>query len=266
MLCLSGTSLSAGIQTDLELWRLDCGEMIIEDIHYFSDTHSYDGQSATISNGCYLIRNGDRFLLWDAGIPREYLGNTEFRNGWLSTISVTIEEQLRRIELKTSDIDFLGISHFHGDHIGQAKEFSEATLLMNSADVDWIRSDPAGNAWLRLSPWFDDKATIVEFARDFDVFGDGTVNILATPGHTPGHSALLVRLTETGYVLLSGDLFHFHSEIGQRNVSRWNTSRADTLASIERFIGIVENIEPVVIVQHDPNDIDRLPAFPESAR
>lgn len=250
----------------LEMWRIDCGEMIIDDISYFSDTHFYDGQSATISNGCYLIRHRDQYLLWDAGISRDYLGNEIEDDGWTSSITVTIVDQLREIGLTAEDIDFLGISHFHGDHIGQANDFANARLLINRADADWIRENPPGNARRRLAPWFEGDSDMYEFAKDYDVFGDGLVTILATPGHTPGHGSLLVRLPETGPVLLTGDLYHFRSEVGARNVSRWNTSRADTLASIERFSAIVETIEPTIIVQHEPADIGLLPAFPEAAR
>lgn len=251
---------------DIELWRLDCGKMVIDDISYFSDTHTYDGQSATISNGCYLIRNGDQLLLWDAGIARDYLGNTESRGGWLSTISQTIEDQLAEIGFDPSDVGFLGISHFHGDHIGQAADFSDATLLMHESSINWIRENPPGNAHTRLHAWFAGESMMTGFDGDHDVFGDGTVSIITLPGHAPGHAGLLVRLSETGYVLLSGDLYHFQSEVGTRIVSKWNLSRADTLASMERFESIISALKPIVVIQHDPGDIAKLPPFPKSAR
>ena len=263
---LSYSATSANRKGDLELWRLDCGVMIIDDISYFSDTYAYEGQSAIVSNGCYLIRNSDKYLLWDAGLPKELLGNDTSKDGWTSSVKVTIVEQLEQLGLEAEDIDFLGISHFHGDHIGQADDFALSTLLMNRADAEWIRSNPPGNARRRLSAWFEKEGAMNEFTKDHDVFGDGTTMITAMPGHTPGHSALLVRLPRFGPVFLSGDLFHFRHEIDTRNVSRWNTSRADTLASIERFAKIVEAIQPIIVVQHDPQDIDRLPAFPGSAR
>lgn len=251
---------------DIELWRLDCGEMVIEDISYFSDTHTFDGQSATISNGCYLVRNGDQLLLWDAGIARDYLGNIESRDGWLMTISQTIEDQLAEIGFDPFDVDFLGISHLHGDHIGQAADFAGATLLMHEAAITWLRENPPRNARKRLHAWFDGDSAMTGIEGDHDVFGDQSVNIIRLPGHAPGHSGLLVRLPETGYVLLSGDLYHFQKNIGKRVVSKWNPSRADTLASMERFEGIIATLKPIVIVQHDPEDIDKLPLFPESAR
>lgn len=248
------------------MWRLDCGEMIIEDISYFSDSYAYEGRSATIGNGCYLIRNGDDYLLWDAGLPKESLGDKTPDDGWISSISITLADQLRAIGLDPSDVDFIAVSHFHGDHVGQAEDFDRATLLISEADAAAIRNAPQGNARRRLAPWFDGRSSMTTFKGDFDVFGDRSATILAMPGHTPGHGALLVRLPKTGAVLLTGDLFHFRDEIGKRNVSRWNTSRADTLSSIERFEQIVDALDPIVIVQHEPADIGLLPAFPASAR
>jgi glyoxylase-like metal-dependent hydrolase (beta-lactamase superfamily II) len=257
---------AASSAADLELWRLDCGSFEIEDLAYFSDAHLYDGRSARLSNGCYLVRNGDRYLLWDAGLPHEDLGNQAIEDGWLSSLRVTIADQLRELGLTPGDIDFVGVSHFHGDHVGQAGDFSHATLLMSRADVEWLRGRPPGNARQKLAAWFDGGAPLSAHAGDHDVFGDGTAVILALPGHTPGHGGLLIRLPGAGPVLLSGDLFHFRSEIGKRVVSRWNTSRADTLASIERFEAIAGALDPLVIVQHEAADVSRLPAFPASLR
>ncbi|MEZ5893156.1 MAG: N-acyl homoserine lactonase family protein [Parvularculaceae bacterium] len=267
LLALGATDAAASNAPELRLWRLDCGGMIIDDISYFSDAFAYEGRPAEIGNGCYLIQHGDAYMLWDAGLPRDYLNNkTADEDGWLSFVTVTIADQLALIGVTPDQINFLGLSHFHGDHVGQADEFQTATLLISGADASAIRGKPSGNASRRLAPWFGGGSTMIEFSGDHDVFGDGSVIILATPGHTPGHSSLLIRLKETGPIILTGDLFHFRSEIGRRNVSRWNTSRADTLASIERFEGIVENLRPVVIVQHDNRDIGRLPAFPKAAR
>ena len=261
------TEVSSKSTADIEMWRLDCGEMKIGDISYFSDAFAYDGQAADISNGCYLIRNSEQYLLWDAGLSTEYLGNrAPDEDGWISSVSATIESQLGRLGLNRTDIDLVSLSHYHGDHVGQAAEFAPSTLLISVADADRIRSMPQGNARRRLAPWFDGGAPMIEFAGDRDVFGDGSALILAMPGHTPGHSALLVNLPETGPVLLTGDLFHFRSEIGKRNVSRWNTSRAETLASIERFEAIRRAIDPLVIVQHEKRDVGLLPPFPESAK
>jgi len=97
---------------------------------------------------------------------------------------------------------------------------------------------------------------------DLDVFGDGTVRILRTPGHTPGHQVPLLRLRRSGSVVLSGDLYHLRENRTDRRVPTFNVGRADTLASMDRIERIVKNRKARVVVQHDPRDFQSLPRFP----
>lgn len=97
---------------------------------------------------------------------------------------------------------------------------------------------------------------------DYDVFGDQSVRILAMPGHTPGSQALLVRLPHSGYVALTGDLYHLRENRRFKRVPAVNTERADTLASMDRFEHIVANLHARVVIQHDPEDFRGLPRFP----
>jgi glyoxylase-like metal-dependent hydrolase (beta-lactamase superfamily II) len=99
---------------------------------------------------------------------------------------------------------------------------------------------------------------------DVDVFGDGSVVAMNLPGHTPGHMALLVKLA-SGPVLLSGDLYHSDEARVKKGIPPFNTSRADTLASIDRFERVAKNLGAKVIIQHEPADIAKLPAFPKAA-
>ena len=88
--------------------------------------------------------------------------------------------------------------------------------------------------------------------------------MLAMPGHTPGHNALLVKLA-SGWVLRSGDQYHFTEAVKNRGVPSFNVDRSDTLASHDRFDRIAANLAARVIIQHEPADIARLPAFPKAA-
>ena len=106
---------------------------------------------------------------------------------------------------------------------------------------------------------------MIEARGDHDVYGDGKVIVLNLPGHTPGHRGLLVRLA-SGPVLLSGDMYHFTEQVQRRGVPPFNTSRAETLASMDRFDRLGRNLRANVIVQHEPADVAKLPAFPQSAR
>jgi glyoxylase-like metal-dependent hydrolase (beta-lactamase superfamily II) len=114
--------------------------------------------------------------------------------------------------------------------------------------------------------WISGGGKLETEAADKDVFGDGTVVILRTPGHTPGHQALLVRLKEKGPVLLSGDAAHFHENYENNGVPGFNYDRAETIASLERLKQIEKNLHATVIIQHDPRDIAKLPPFPQAAR
>jgi glyoxylase-like metal-dependent hydrolase (beta-lactamase superfamily II) len=101
---------------------------------------------------------------------------------------------------------------------------------------------------------------------DKDVFGDGTVVMLNMPGHTPGHHSLLVRLKEMGNVLITGDVSHFRENYDGNGVPTFNTDRAASVASLDRFKKIATNLKATVIIQHDERDVGKLPAFPAAAK
>jgi glyoxylase-like metal-dependent hydrolase (beta-lactamase superfamily II) len=90
--------------------------------------------------------------------------------------------------------------------------------------------------------------------------------MLYTPGHTPGHHSLLVKLPQKGAVVLVGDLAHFHENYETNGVPTFNTDRAQTLASLERIKKIAAGAKATVILQHDPRDLDKLPVFPAAAK
>lgn len=259
---------SAQNAPDLEMWRLDCGKIELGDAAPFSDTNLYDGQKRTLTDSCYLIRNGTRYLLWDAGFPAALKGKSETEWVFTASLSQTIPEQLAKIGLKASDVTFVGVSHYHDDHIGQVQDFPAAELLIGAADAAAITSGSMDATRAQFAPFLGDGATgkVTRIARDHDVFGDGSVRIVAMHGHTPGHKSLVVKMPKSGTFMLTGDLYHFEEQIANRGVPQFNTDRADTLASFERFNQMADNLDATVIIQHDPRHVDRLPSFPESAK
>jgi N-acyl homoserine lactone hydrolase len=258
---------SAQASAELSLWRIDCGEFVIKDYAaFFSDTFQYEPGAKRIVDSCYLIRNGDRYMLWDAGLPGELAGQTVDTPAQTMTMRERIVDQLVRIGVRPEQIEILGISHYHLDHIGQAMEFSNATLVIGKGDVEILRTQTGDFIQPdRIRPWLDGERRMVEVETDIDVFRDGRVIMLSMPGHTPNHYALLVRLA-SGPVLLSGDLYHFTEQVGNRGVPPFNHNRADTLASMDRYEAIARNLGARTIIQHEPDDVAKLPAFPEVAR
>ena len=253
---------------DLSLWRLDCGEFVINQYGAFcSDTFQYPPGPRRIVGSCYLVRHGDRYMLWDTGLTDALVG-TGFSNAAQTlTVRRSLVDQLRDIDIRPDQVETIGISHWHFDHTGQARHFPQARLLMGRGDIELLRRDPPvdEDSARGLAHWLTGGGTLEALDGDRDVFGDGRVVMLDLPGHTPGHYALLVRL-ESGPVLLSGDLYHFTEQVENRGIPPFNHDRADTLASMDRYDRIARNLGARTIIQHEPADIAKLPAFPEAAR
>src|SRR5262249_26312303 len=155
----------------------------------------------------------------------------------------TLAGQLEQLGVKPSDIKFVAVSHTHPDHIGNVELFPQATLLVQKLEYDWPL--PSGAARFKA----EHPAT--KLAGDHDVFGDGSVIILSTPGHTPGHQSLLVTLPKTGAVILSGDAAHFKDNWDNRRVPAFNTDKEQTLASLQRIADMLAQHHGQLWINHD---------------
>ena len=259
----------AGDKAGLTITRLDCGVVKANDLNLFSDTDDYIGQSMTLVDSCYLLRHGDDYLLWDTGLPAVLKGAQLSDTEPMSpTLSKTIIEQLKVLKVDINQIKTVAISHYHFDHIGQLPDFTHAKLLIGKGDWDAVTAEnPAPNVSREpFRSWIEgDAANVEAVAGDKDIFDDGSVIMLAMPGHTPGHSSLLVKLENRGPLLLTGDLAHFTANYNNDGVPVFNTDRADTLASLHRFKRLAKNRQATVVIQHEPADVSKLPAFPASA-
>jgi N-acyl homoserine lactone hydrolase len=246
---------------DLALTRLDCGTPAAPTAvnQRFSDTFSHGDLKVQFVFSCYLIKHGADYLLWDTGHSMTAPNVAP---------KVSIVDQLAKLDLKPEQIKYVGISHYHADHTGQVASFPKATLLIGKGDWDVV-SNPKPAEGINAAPfalWIKGEAKVEPVALDKDVFGDGSVIMLYTPGHTPGHHSLLVKLPQKGPVLISGDLMHFHENYDTNGVPAINTDRAQTLASLDRVKKLVAASKATVIMQHDARDVDKLPAFPAAAK
>ena len=268
------TNLAAGIvllaglaapahAADLSLARLDCGTPQAPTLvnQRFSDIYAYGELKLQLVFSCYLIKHGDDYMLWDTGHAMT-MPNVAPK--------VSVVDQLAKIDVKPDQIKYVGISHYHADHTGQIASFPKATLLIGTREWDAISAPkPAeGVNYKPFEGWIkgDNKVEPLPLGIDKDVFGDGSVIVLRTPGHTPGHSSLLVKLAQTGPVILSGDAVHFRENFDSDGVPAFNYDRAQTIASIERMKGILTSLKGTLIIQHDARDIGKLPEFPAFAK
>lgn len=217
-LLLAATSLpdarASAAAPPLRLWRLQCGTFITQ----------------RLTDSCYLIRHGRELMLWDAGLGTALLDHPmPYRAGSPSVVVLrrTIRSQLAALGLRPRQVAIVALSHVHSDHIGQAADFPQARLILGLEDwrlMSAAKPPPVLDPAL-LEPWIRGHAPRTLVRGDYDVFGDGSVVMLATPGHTPGHHSLLVRLKSFGPVLLSGDLYHSDLQ-RERQAPRRTTSSA----------------------------------------
>jgi glyoxylase-like metal-dependent hydrolase (beta-lactamase superfamily II) len=165
--------------------------------------------------------------------------------------------------VRPEQIKVIGISHYHFDHTGQAADFPGARLLIGKGDLEALKASERRAK--PLAHWVSGGGAVEAVERDKDVFGDGRVVMLDLPGHTPGHHGLLVTLARKGPVLLSGDVAHFRENLESGGVPSFNTDRAQSLASMDRYRALGRNLRAAVILQHDERDLSKLPVFPAAA-
>jgi N-acyl homoserine lactone hydrolase len=253
----------AAAKDEFTLTRLDCGQAEFKDMNgFFSDTPGvYPPGPGRVVDSCYLIRHGKDLMLWDTGFPatatKDKPLNAYGMKAWTTT---PIVDQLAKLGIKPDDITVVGISHGHGDHVGQASDFPKAKLIIGAKDFDPPKdqADP-------FAPWRGEGKNVELLSADKDIFGDGEVVAIALPGHTPTHMGLLVNL-KGGPVLLSGDTYHSQIARDKRATPGFNTSKTESLASMDKFEALAKKTNAKVIIQHEPNDVAKLPAFPEAAK
>jgi N-acyl homoserine lactone hydrolase len=196
------------------LYVFDCGTLVFNKPEDYNLTRE-EVRDSNMGVTCYLIVHPKGMLLYDTGLNDRLIGRPLYENvleGYAQVKFNSLSGQLADIGVAPGRIDYLVLSHYHWDHIGNAGDFAGSTWLVYPGDRDQMFSKAA-----RANPWFNQYAALehgktVLLKGDHDVFGDGTVVVLATPGHTEGHCSLLVRLKNTGPVVLSGDLYHYAEE------------------------------------------------------
>jgi len=249
-------SAASGVE---KLYLLNCGEGIAGDISRWSPGIN-EGKSMDFVDNCYLIKHTRGWLLWDTGIPDAVAAMP----GGLVPADPravswkrpkTLAAQLDQLGLKPSDITAIAVSHTHPDHIGNVELFPAAMLYVQKAEYDW----PGADNKPRFRP--EHPVTLVE--GDRDIFGDGSVTILSTPGHTPGHQSLLVKLPKTGEIVLSGDAVHFKANWDNRGVPALNVNRDQTLASMQKIADTLTRDKAQLWINHDKAQRDGLKMSPE---
>jgi len=148
------------------------------------------------------------------------------------------------------------LSHYHWDHSANANMFAGSTWIVQKPERAAMFPDtpPANPIDPSVAEKFSELKTskTVLLDGDHDVFGDGSVVILATPGHTPGHQSLLVNLKNFGPVVLTGDLYHYPAERTLKDFLPFSRGHdAEEAASKAKVEALLKDKGAALWIQHD---------------
>lgn len=255
LLLLASCSTIDQSKNKVKLYVFECGNINVSDVSVFSP--GYDkGVKKRLTNSCYLIQHPTKGnLLWDTGLPDELAKQKDgIVSGGVFHLKVenTLESQLEQLKVKPSDINFVGISHFHFDHTGNLNKFPHSKILLQKEEKKAALSKNAKKYHFNPDSYNKiSKKNFIAINKEYDVFGDGSALILAAVGHTPGHQVLQVNLEKEGTVILSGDLYHFTKNREFKRVPSFNFDKSQTLKAMDKIENRVKETQAQFWIQHD---------------
>jgi glyoxylase-like metal-dependent hydrolase (beta-lactamase superfamily II) len=237
------------------LYVIECGENHVKDLSRWTPGENV-GKAFVFGDHCYLIKHARGWMLWDSGnadrLAEMPNGLTAPNGAVTAFMRKPLTESLKEIGVEPKDIRYFAMSHSHGDHTGNANLFAGSLLLMQSAEYAALFGPDAQKYGFPVANVEKLRDIRVEKLNgDYDVFGDGSVVIKSTPGHTPGHQSLFVRLPRRGPVLLTGDMAHLVSNWENDIVPGFNYDQAASHRSIEAMKAFVAQTGAQVWVNHD---------------
>lgn len=243
--------------TSVRLYVFDCGVLERGEPTAYGLTKAQVG-STNFADPCYLVVHPTGTLLWDVGI----IPDDQIKAGGSGGVSVQaangtnvakamLRSQLAAIGYSARDITYLAVSHGHADHVANANEYARATLLIQKAEWTAMFSAEAQKLPLFAVYGALESSKVIKLQGDRDVFGDGTVVLKSTPGHTPGHQSLFVKLAKTGPVFLAGDLYHYAAEKRMNVVPARDFNREQTAASRRAVDEFLKATGATLWIQHD---------------
>jgi N-acyl homoserine lactone hydrolase len=244
--------------------------------------------TAPLPINVYVLEHAKGLVLFDTGQDRASVTDPNyFPRGPLGAVysrlarfeigeTDTLTAQLAAAGFDIADVRTVLISHLHQDHIGGLRELGHAGILVSRDELDDLnrpRAELRGLLrkhielpGLRFAPIdFSPIDGVEPFTSGYDVFGDGSLVALPTPGHTPGSISLLVRRSGHPPLLLVGDLT-YDIEHMERGEMPGSGDQAGMRRSTELVAGLAERMPGlVVLAAHDPSAAGRLRASLEAA-
>ncbi|MEO7728535.1 MAG: N-acyl homoserine lactonase family protein [Burkholderiales bacterium] len=248
------------------MYVIDCGENHAKDLSLWT-TAADKGKAHVFSNNCYLIRHRTVWMLWDSGNPDRIAmmpnGLVNPRGTLTAYMRKPIAESLKEIGVAPENIAHFAMSHSHGDHSGNANLFARSTIYMQTVEYNAVYGPEPQKLGIPPANFENLRgAIVVKLNGDYDVFGDGSVVIKSTPGHTPGHQSLFVRLPKTGPVLLSGDFVHLKSNWEAKRAPSTNYNIEQSGRSMNEMDSFMKATGAQLWINHDSEQSRAVPKAP----
>ncbi len=154
------------------------------------------------------------------------------------------------------------LSHAHFDHAGNCDLFSNSTFVVQGAELDaMFGPDYAHYGYIPKLCEAIRTAKVQRMQGDIDLYGDQSIRLISTPGHTPSHMSLLLRLRQTGPIILAADVAHYAFNLEQRLVPEMKSSKEDSLRSMEKVQELAAEEGAKIWLNHE---IDQSATFPHA--
>lgn len=257
-------------QTDMKMYVTTSGMLELDQGWLTAMTNV--GTRIDIPVPMYIIDHPEGLVIFDTGMSvdvvpdngAEYWGPVSQAFTPDMSRDQGIDEQLKKIGKSVSDVKYVIHSHFHLDHAGNISMFPNATHIVRKAELK--------NAWWpeqfqRAAYVLDDyvntrQFNFLELTQDIDLFGDGTIELIDTKGHTQGHQSLIVRLPNTGTVILSADAAYMPENLqGTVPGIVWNVEEA--MNAIERMKMIRDRENGQIWLGHSAEQFQNRRILPE---
>ncbi|MCU1362944.1 MAG: beta-lactamase domain protein [Acidimicrobiaceae bacterium] len=218
----------------------------------------------------FLIEHDRGLVLFDTGVsprglanPEEYFPHLAERFQLERRPDLGVDYQIRGLGLRLEDVKYVVPSHLHFDHAGGLYLFPGSTFIVGEGEIEHAYMNSSGPYFLLddISPTRSFRW--IEIGGDLDLFGDGSVSILFSPGHTPGSLALFVRLPDRNFIL-SGDSCHYPAEVQLGAARSPGADAPRATRSLQRLILLRDTWDAYFWIGHDMGQWQEWPHAPAS--
>jgi len=258
----------------MKLYMFECG-ILKSQKHLFTMGRGI-GEPFDVPVPFFLIEHDKGKVLYDTGNALEVAKDKVKHWGEavvaaydpIMTEDQYVVNQLAKVGVKPKDITHVIFSHLHLDHAGGCGEFPNAIYFVQRAEMQYAYVPDFYQAGAYIRADFDKPYLnwyLLEGDKEdfYDVFGDGNLQILFTPGHTPGHQSLLVKLDNWGPTLLTGDSIYTEEILEENVLPGLVYSPPDAVKSIKKMRNLRRVQGVRIITGHDPVAWPRLKKAPE---